>query len=233
MAADRSRLRPRPAPAAPAARHAGRTRRRGRTRQDRTAARDDALGRRDRAAAPGGLAAGQRGACRWPAADHVTVSPAAAAARRRFGVAGDRPAHGPCCLAIRRAGRPRGRAARRASVAARRRDSPSSSLTSSASAQPVRLAEPLPRADAGVPRHRRPGRRPAAAISRGPQEPGSQGIHEPVTVKILTDRKPRGSFAQPVEHQRRRDVGVREVAATYHVPISNTAAGMMLLEPAG
>ena len=27
-------------------------------------------------------------------------------------------------------------------------------------------------------------------------------------------------------------VGVREVAATYHVPISNTAAGMMLLEPA-
>jgi protocatechuate 4,5-dioxygenase beta chain len=25
--------------------------------------------------------------------------------------------------------------------------------------------------------------------------------------------------------------GVREVAATYHVPISNTAAGMMLLEP--
>ena len=29
------------------------------------------------------------------------------------------------------------------------------------------------------------------------------------------------------------DVGIREVAATYHVPISNTAAGMMLLEPAG
>jgi hypothetical protein len=29
------------------------------------------------------------------------------------------------------------------------------------------------------------------------------------------------------------DVGVREVAATYHVPISNTAAGIMLLEPAG
>jgi hypothetical protein len=29
------------------------------------------------------------------------------------------------------------------------------------------------------------------------------------------------------------DVGVRDVAATYHVPISNTAAGMMLLEPAG
>jgi hypothetical protein len=29
------------------------------------------------------------------------------------------------------------------------------------------------------------------------------------------------------------DVGVREVAATYHVPISNTAAGMMVLEPAG
>ncbi len=28
-------------------------------------------------------------------------------------------------------------------------------------------------------------------------------------------------------------VGVREIAATYHVPISNTAAGMMLLEPAG
>jgi protocatechuate 4,5-dioxygenase beta chain len=27
--------------------------------------------------------------------------------------------------------------------------------------------------------------------------------------------------------------GVREVAATYHIPISNTAAGMMLLEPAG
>jgi protocatechuate 4,5-dioxygenase, beta chain len=27
--------------------------------------------------------------------------------------------------------------------------------------------------------------------------------------------------------------GVHEVAATYHVPISNTAAGMMLLEPAG
>ena len=25
--------------------------------------------------------------------------------------------------------------------------------------------------------------------------------------------------------------GVREVAATYHIPISNTAAGMMLLEP--
>ena len=29
------------------------------------------------------------------------------------------------------------------------------------------------------------------------------------------------------------DVDVREVAATYHVPISNTAAGMMLLEPTG
>ena len=29
------------------------------------------------------------------------------------------------------------------------------------------------------------------------------------------------------------DVGVREVAATDHVPISNTAAGTMLLEPAG
>jgi hypothetical protein len=29
------------------------------------------------------------------------------------------------------------------------------------------------------------------------------------------------------------DVGVREVAATYHVPISNTAACIMLLEPAG
>jgi protocatechuate 4,5-dioxygenase beta chain len=27
--------------------------------------------------------------------------------------------------------------------------------------------------------------------------------------------------------------GVREVAATYHIPISNTAAGMMLLEPVG
>jgi protocatechuate 4,5-dioxygenase beta chain len=27
--------------------------------------------------------------------------------------------------------------------------------------------------------------------------------------------------------------GVHEVAATYHVPISNTAAGMMLLEPTG
>ena len=29
------------------------------------------------------------------------------------------------------------------------------------------------------------------------------------------------------------DVGAREVAAAYHVPISNTAAGIMLLEPAG
>ena len=29
------------------------------------------------------------------------------------------------------------------------------------------------------------------------------------------------------------DVGAREVAAAYHVPISNTAADMMLVEPAG
>jgi hypothetical protein len=28
-------------------------------------------------------------------------------------------------------------------------------------------------------------------------------------------------------------VGAREVAGTYHVPISNTAAGMMPQEPAG
>jgi hypothetical protein len=51
---------------------------------------------------------------------------------------------------------------------------------------------------------------------------------------ILTDRKTGGRYAQPVAvTSGGGDVGVREVAATYHVPISNTVAGMMLLEPRG
>jgi len=51
---------------------------------------------------------------------------------------------------------------------------------------------------------------------------------------ILTDRKTGGRYAQTVAGTSGGgDVGVREVAATYHVPISNTAAGLMLLEPAG
>jgi hypothetical protein len=51
---------------------------------------------------------------------------------------------------------------------------------------------------------------------------------------ILTDRKTGGRYAQPVAvTSGGGDVGVREVAATYHVPISNTAAGLMLLEAAG
>jgi protocatechuate 4,5-dioxygenase, beta chain len=52
------------------------------------------------------------------------------------------------------------------------------------------------------------------------QQTGSQGIE---LILWLTARAVLGGG----------DVGVREVAATYHVPISNTAAGMMLLEPAG
>jgi hypothetical protein len=52
---------------------------------------------------------------------------------------------------------------------------------------------------------------------------------------ILTGRKPgvAGLPSMAREREAGGDVGVREVAATYHVPISNTAAGMMLLEPAG
>lgn len=50
---------------------------------------------------------------------------------------------------------------------------------------------------------------------------------------ILTDRKTGGRYAQPVAVTSGGDVGVREVAATYRVPISNTAAGMMVLEAAG
>jgi hypothetical protein len=51
---------------------------------------------------------------------------------------------------------------------------------------------------------------------------------------ILTDRKTGGRYAQPVAvTSGGGDVGVHDVAATYHVPISNMAAGMMLLEAAG
>jgi hypothetical protein len=50
---------------------------------------------------------------------------------------------------------------------------------------------------------------------------------------ILTGRKTRGRGTSVHGAGGGGDVGVREVAATYHVPISNTAAGMMLLEPAG
>lgn len=48
------------------------------------------------------------------------------------------------------------------------------------------------------------------------EQTGSQGIE---LILWLTARAALGS-------------GAREVAANYHVPISNTAAGMMLLEPA-
>jgi protocatechuate 4,5-dioxygenase beta chain len=59
---------------------------------------------------------------------------------------------------------------------------------------------------------------------------------------ILTGRKTRGRGTSVLWLTARAalgagsgggDVGVREVAATYHVPISNTATGIMLLEPAG
>jgi protocatechuate 4,5-dioxygenase beta chain len=55
------------------------------------------------------------------------------------------------------------------------------------------------------------------------EQAGSQGIE---LILWLTARAVLGAGSGG-------DVGVREVAATYHVPISNTAAGMMLLEPAG
>lgn len=55
------------------------------------------------------------------------------------------------------------------------------------------------------------------------EQTGSQGIE---LILWLTARAALGAGSGG-------DVGVREVAATYHVPISNTAAGMMLLEPAG
>jgi protocatechuate 4,5-dioxygenase, beta chain len=56
------------------------------------------------------------------------------------------------------------------------------------------------------------------------EQTGSQGIE---LILWLTARAVLGAGSGG------GDVGVREVAATYHVPISNTAAGMMLLEPAG
>jgi protocatechuate 4,5-dioxygenase, beta chain len=56
------------------------------------------------------------------------------------------------------------------------------------------------------------------------EQTGSQGIE---LILWLTARAVLGAGSGD------GDVGVREVAATYHVPISNTAAGMMLLEPAG
>jgi protocatechuate 4,5-dioxygenase, beta chain len=56
------------------------------------------------------------------------------------------------------------------------------------------------------------------------EQTGSQGIE---LILWLTARAVLGAGSDG------GDVGVREVAATYHVPISNTAAGMMLLEPAG
>ena len=55
------------------------------------------------------------------------------------------------------------------------------------------------------------------------EQTGSQGIE---LILWLTARAVLGAGSGG-------NVGVREVAATYHVPISNTAAGMMLLEPAG
>jgi protocatechuate 4,5-dioxygenase, beta chain len=55
------------------------------------------------------------------------------------------------------------------------------------------------------------------------EQTGSQGIE---LILWLTARAVLGAGSG-------EDVGIREVAATYHVPISNTAAGMMLLEPAG
>jgi protocatechuate 4,5-dioxygenase beta chain len=56
------------------------------------------------------------------------------------------------------------------------------------------------------------------------EQTGSQGIE---LILWLTARAVLGAGSGG------GDVGVCEVAATYHVPISNTAAGMMLLEPAG
>jgi len=56
------------------------------------------------------------------------------------------------------------------------------------------------------------------------EQTGSQGIE---LILWLTARAVLGAGSGG------EDVRVREVAATYHVPISNTAAGMMLLEPAG
>ena len=56
------------------------------------------------------------------------------------------------------------------------------------------------------------------------EQTGSQGIE---LILWLTARAVLGAGSGA------GTVGVREVAATYHVPISNTAAGMMLLEPAG
>ena len=56
------------------------------------------------------------------------------------------------------------------------------------------------------------------------EQTGSQGIE---LILWLTARAVLGAGSGG------EDVGIREVAATYHVPISNTAAGLMLLEPAG
>jgi protocatechuate 4,5-dioxygenase, beta chain len=56
------------------------------------------------------------------------------------------------------------------------------------------------------------------------EQAGSQGIE---LILWLTARAVLGAGSGD------GDVGVHEVAATYHVPISNTAAGMMLLEPTG
>jgi protocatechuate 4,5-dioxygenase, beta chain len=54
------------------------------------------------------------------------------------------------------------------------------------------------------------------------EQTGSQGIE---LILWLTARAVLGAGAGVV--------GAREIATTYHVPISNTAAGMMLLEPTG
>lgn len=54
------------------------------------------------------------------------------------------------------------------------------------------------------------------------EQTGSQGIE---LILWLTARAVLGAGTG--------GAGVREVAATYHIPISNTAAGMMLLEPTG
>ena len=144
--ADRHAGRP-AAPAAPAARHAAGLAA-GPARQDRTAARDDARGRRDRARGRrGGLAAGQRGAARLAGRGPRDGIAARHHRSRRFGVAGA-ARHGagaePFGGQDVRAAEQLRHGQRQPPGDAQPEQQPGEQRVP----QPVRLAEPLPRADA-------------------------------------------------------------------------------------
>ena len=145
--ADRRAGRP-AAPAAPTARHAAGLAV-GPARQDRTAARDDARGRRDRARGRrGGLAAGQRGAARLAGRGPHDGIAARHHRSRRFGVAGA-ARYGAGAEPFS------GRDVRAAGQLRHGQRQPPGDAQSGHPAQPgtqrvpqpVRLAEPLPRAD--------------------------------------------------------------------------------------